>query len=207
MRREEAWRDIPVIIVTAKDLTREEVDRLNGQRGQGVAEGAPTSAATWSTTSRPCLRGRGASRAAARASAEPVGEVRMRGERHAQDSCYVEDNEMNRDMLSRRLQRRGYEVLIAVDGEQGIAQASGAPARSDPDGHEPAGGRRLGGHAAAEGGARDRGHPDHRPDRARDVDRPGQMPGGGLRRLRHQAGRDRAPAREDRAPARRRRAP
>src|SRR5215470_6878244 len=37
---------------------------------------------------------------------------------------YVEDNEMNRDMLSRRLQRRGYEVLIAIDGEQGIAQAS-----------------------------------------------------------------------------------
>ena len=37
---------------------------------------------------------------------------------------YVEDNEMNRDMLSRRLQRRGYEVLIAVDGEQGIAQAA-----------------------------------------------------------------------------------
>ena len=31
---------------------------------------------------------------------------------------------MNRDMLSRRLQRRGYEVLIAVDGEQGIAQAT-----------------------------------------------------------------------------------
>jgi PAS domain S-box-containing protein len=30
MRREEAWRDIPVIVVTAKDLTREEVDRLNG---------------------------------------------------------------------------------------------------------------------------------------------------------------------------------
>ncbi len=32
----------------------------------------------------------------------------------------VEDNEMNRDMLSRRLERRGYEVLIAVDGETGI---------------------------------------------------------------------------------------
>jgi CheY-like chemotaxis protein len=28
----------------------------------------------------------------------------------------VEDNEMNRDMLSRRLERRGYEVVIAVDG-------------------------------------------------------------------------------------------
>jgi CheY-like chemotaxis protein len=35
----------------------------------------------------------------------------------------VEDNEMNRDMLSRRLQRRGYEVMIAVDGQQGVAMA------------------------------------------------------------------------------------
>ena len=35
----------------------------------------------------------------------------------------VEDNEMNRDMLSRRLARRGYEVVMAVDGEEGIAAA------------------------------------------------------------------------------------
>ena len=35
----------------------------------------------------------------------------------------VEDNEMNRDMLSRRLQRKGYEVLIAVDGSEGVAVA------------------------------------------------------------------------------------
>ena len=35
----------------------------------------------------------------------------------------VEDNEMNRDMLSRRLERRGYEVVIAVDGGQGLALA------------------------------------------------------------------------------------
>ena len=35
----------------------------------------------------------------------------------------IEDNEMNRDMLSRRLVRRGYEVAIAVDGEQGLAMA------------------------------------------------------------------------------------
>lgn len=32
----------------------------------------------------------------------------------------VEDNEMNRDMLSRRLERRGYTTLIAIDGEKGI---------------------------------------------------------------------------------------
>jgi CheY-like chemotaxis protein len=36
----------------------------------------------------------------------------------------VEDNEMNRDMLSRRLKRRGFEVLIAVDGAQGLAMAT-----------------------------------------------------------------------------------
>src|SRR5947208_9641652 len=35
----------------------------------------------------------------------------------------VEDNEMNRDMLTRRLQRRGYEVVIAVDGAEGLAMA------------------------------------------------------------------------------------
>ena len=35
----------------------------------------------------------------------------------------IEDNEMNRDMLSRRLKRKGYEVLIAVDGEEGVAMA------------------------------------------------------------------------------------
>jgi CheY-like chemotaxis protein len=32
----------------------------------------------------------------------------------------VEDNEMNRDMLSRRLERKGYEVFLAVDGQQGV---------------------------------------------------------------------------------------
>jgi two-component system cell cycle response regulator DivK len=41
----------------------------------------------------------------------------------------VEDNEMNRDMLSRRLGRRGYQVLIAVDGAEGVRMAQAeAPA-------------------------------------------------------------------------------
>jgi len=35
----------------------------------------------------------------------------------------VEDNEMNRDMLSRRLERRGYEIGVAVDGHQGVEMA------------------------------------------------------------------------------------
>src|SRR5258707_953317 len=41
----------------------------------------------------------------------------------------IEDNDMNRDMLSRRLQRRGHEVLVAVDGAEGLAVAQ----REHPD--------------------------------------------------------------------------
>ena len=35
----------------------------------------------------------------------------------------VEENEMNRDMLTRRLERKGFEVVIAVDGQQGVDMA------------------------------------------------------------------------------------
>jgi two-component system, cell cycle response regulator DivK len=38
----------------------------------------------------------------------------------------VEDNEMNRDMLSRRLERKGYEVVIAVNGQEGVELVSSA---------------------------------------------------------------------------------
>jgi CheY-like chemotaxis protein len=43
--------------------------------------------------------------------------------RHMSKILLVEDNEMNSDMLSRRLQRKGHEVLIAMDGAQGIELA------------------------------------------------------------------------------------
>ncbi len=39
----------------------------------------------------------------------------------------VEDNEMNRDMLSRRLERKGYEVVLAMDGQSGVARAQAEP--------------------------------------------------------------------------------
>jgi CheY-like chemotaxis protein len=39
----------------------------------------------------------------------------------------VEDNEMNRDMLSRRLHKRGFDVTIAVDGREGIDKALAEP--------------------------------------------------------------------------------
>jgi two-component system cell cycle response regulator DivK len=35
----------------------------------------------------------------------------------------IEDNELNRDMLSRRLVKRGYEVVVAMDGQEGVAKA------------------------------------------------------------------------------------
>ena len=38
----------------------------------------------------------------------------------------VEDNEMNRDMLSRRLIRNGFEIVIAVDGQEGVNLAASA---------------------------------------------------------------------------------
>lgn len=41
----------------------------------------------------------------------------------------VEDNEMNRDMLSRRLIRKGFEVVMAIDGAEGVAMAQ----RENPD--------------------------------------------------------------------------
>jgi len=39
----------------------------------------------------------------------------------------VEDNEMNRDMLSRRLERKGYTVTMAVDGQQAVDMAASDP--------------------------------------------------------------------------------
>lgn len=41
----------------------------------------------------------------------------------------IEDNELNRDMLTRRMQKRGYQIVTAADGETGVAMAqSEAPA-------------------------------------------------------------------------------
>ena len=88
----------------------------------------------------------------------------------------VEDNELNRDMLSRRLARKGYEVLIAEDGAEGwrwqprerpdlVLMDMSLPVM---DGWEAT--RRLKADAA------DAGHPGHRPDRARHVERPAKRP-------------------------------
>jgi CheY-like chemotaxis protein len=51
-----------------------------------------------------------------------VKKSRLQGENMAR-ILLVEDNEMNRDMLSRRLSRKGHQVLIAADGMQGVSLA------------------------------------------------------------------------------------
>jgi CheY-like chemotaxis protein len=73
MRREDAWRDIPVIIVSAKDLTREEADRLNGQVVKVLQKGSYRRRDLLDDV-RAKLAGREESAGAAPAPAEPVGE-------------------------------------------------------------------------------------------------------------------------------------
>ena len=91
----------------------------------------------------------------------------------------VEDNEENWDMLSRRLQRRGYEVDHAIDGQQAVTLA--ASSRPDLilmdvnlpvlDGLQATRQIKAAGH---------RDHPDHRPHRTRHVRRSREGPAGGL---------------------------
>ena len=55
-------------------------------------------------------------------------EERQQGRRQQRRILIVEDNELNRDMLSRRLGKKGFEVLLAADGRAGVELArAGAP--------------------------------------------------------------------------------
>jgi hypothetical protein len=101
----------------------------------------------------------------------------------------VEDNDMNRDMLSRRLVREGYEVVAGEDGAEGVAKAAG----------------RLGGDPGDKGRPADRVDSGDRLDRPYHGERPANGLRGRLRRLRHQTHRDGAPFGKDRAALARRR--
>jgi len=73
MRREDAWRAIPVIVVTAKDLTRAEIDRLNGQVVKVLQKGGYRRQDLLDDV-RAKLSGREESSGAAPLPNEPVGE-------------------------------------------------------------------------------------------------------------------------------------
>ena len=112
----------------------------------------------------------------------------------------VEDNEMNRDMLSRRLVPKGFEVALAVDGREGMAMAAAEGAGPHPDGREPAGDRRMATRPRAECKANRALTGTHVPVIALTayamVEGPGKGAGGRLQRLRHQAGGSRQVARQ-----------
>jgi hypothetical protein len=106
---------------------------------------------------------------------------------HARKILIVEDSFANRDMLTRRLQRRGFAVCGAADGSTGVAMSvSEMPDLILMD-------------TAHQGRRQDRSDSRHRLDSARAGERPGEKCRGGLRRLRHQAGRSDPAAGEDRA--------
>ena len=63
----------------------------------------------------------------------------------------VEDNEYSRDALARRLERRGYQIVLATDGQQAVAVAHTARPDLDSDGPRPADHRRVGSHSPVEG--------------------------------------------------------
>ena len=103
-----AWRPIPIVVITAKDLSPEDHERLNGYVARVLQKGA---------LSREALLGEVRDLVAASASPAPGTATVM------PKILLIEDNEMNRDMLSRRLLKRGYEVVVAVDGQEGVAKA------------------------------------------------------------------------------------
>ena len=109
----------------------------------------------------------------------------------------VEDNEMNRDMLSRRLERRGFEVVMAVDGGEGVAMARAElPDLVLMDMSLPV----MNGWEATQAirAEPSTAHlPVDRAHRALDAGRPREGDGGRLRRLRHQARRPAPTAVED----------
>ena len=110
--------DVPVIVVTAKELTAEDVRILSGQTDRIIAKDQ-----AYLTEVAVAVRGRLARRAARRSGARRQLKSELNGKNTWPRILLVEDNEMNRDMLSRRLIRNGYEVCLAVDGQQGADMA------------------------------------------------------------------------------------
>ena len=105
LRRRPAWQDIPVVVITAKDLTEEDRDRLNGGVERIIHK-----------SDRDEML-RQLSREISKCVSVPDHEGRMK-------ILYVEDNDDNVYMLKNRLTRAGFTVVIATNGLQGVAMAA-----------------------------------------------------------------------------------
>jgi CheY-like chemotaxis protein len=112
LRRNPAWRDVPVVVVTARDLSEADRRRLSGAVDQVLQKGAFTGTDLLEEI-----------RAAIR---DGLGHRAPKDQAHGPRILYVEDNEDNIVLLTSWLEDHGYEVTIARDGEQGVAMAKSA---------------------------------------------------------------------------------
>src|SRR5205823_4150790 len=104
----------------ARRFSRE--DPVRGrQRGQHLRPREPLEASGALRGDRPRCRREAAPRNRALTAAAHLAAVQE--DLAMKKILLIEDNERNRDMLSRRLQKRGYEVVMAVDGETGVTMA------------------------------------------------------------------------------------
>ena len=76
----------------------------------------------------------------------------------------VEDNELNRDMLSRRLIKKGYQIEFAEDGKEGLEENRASETGSRAYGYRPTSDGRLGGYKKSKGKSRNKRCAHHRFD-------------------------------------------
>ncbi len=184
LRNSDGWPNVPVVVVTAQDLTPEQQARLDGQVEAILRKGAYARDSLLSE-----LRDLVAECIARGGIHKDVSDIVGRGQR-AESRHAVAAAQAPRVRGAGGGRRPGRDR-----GGDGGAAGSGF------DGSESAGARRLGSDAAAQGEPRDRGHSGDRAHRPRDGRRPPEGSGSGLRRLRHQAGGISPVAQEDRGTA------
>ena len=121
LHRHPEWRSIPIVVLTAKDLTADELARLNGNV-HTILEKEDATREELMHQVRDLLAGWAVpGRGDDRQDVTPGATESIEAKSAMSKILLVEDNETNRDMLSRRLLKRGYEVVIAIDGESGLS--------------------------------------------------------------------------------------
>ena len=167
IRQRDEWRDIPVLVVTAKDLTREDRERLDGCVERILQKSGRDEML----------------QASARALAAFVQRRDRRGVRReiGMKILYVEDNDDNVYVLQNRLERAGLRCdRRDATARRGLRwRAPSDPTRAD--GSEPAGTRRMGGDAHDQTSVADAAHTGDCAQRQRDGRRPRE---GACRRMR-----------------------
>jgi CheY-like chemotaxis protein len=109
VRENEEWRDLSVVIVTARDLSKEDIGRLNGQVQQVLLKGS--------------VSGTDLLREIQNQLNVSLGDKMTKEAQGRGKILYIEDNEDNFVLVKTWLEVRNFEVVAAADGEQGVAAA------------------------------------------------------------------------------------